>query len=101
MKTPVTTLIFAILLTVGCAHFNYSANETKPDGTEIATKVKAFTFFDSKSELSKLKTSTTDKTQSLGIGTLNQEAEGSNAVNIVNSVVSAAVTAAIKSTVKP
>ena len=70
---------------------------TLPDGVvERVTVVKATTLFDSKSELAKLSSGQTDKSQKVSIGALNQESSGTNAVNLVESVVGAAVRAAVK-----
>ena len=60
------------------------------------TKVNAGTFFDSKSELTKLNSGQTDKSQKVSLGSLNQESSDSNAVSFAESVVGAAVRAAVK-----
>ena len=63
-----------------------------PDGVvERVTVIRSLTFFDSKSELAKLSSGQTDKSQKVSIGSLNQEASGSNAVNLVESGGGAAV----------
>ena len=56
----------------------------------------AGTFFDSKSELTKLNSGQTDKSQKVSLGSLNQESSDSNAVSFAESVVGAAVRAAVK-----
>ena len=67
------------------------------DGTtERITQVKAGTLFDSKSELSKLTSGQTDKAQRVALGSLNEESSASNAVSFAESVVGAAVRAAVK-----
>jgi hypothetical protein len=60
------------------------------------TRVKADTLFDSKSELAKLSSGQTDKSQKVSIGSLSQESRGSNVVSFTESVVDAAVGAAVK-----
>ena len=64
--------------------------------TERVTRVSAGTLLDSMSELSKLSSGQTDKSQKVALGSLNQESSGSNAVGFVESVVGAAVRAAVK-----
>ena len=63
---------------------------------ERVTRVSAGTLLDSKSELSKLSSGQTEKSQKVAIGSLNQESSGSNAVSFAESVVGAAVRAAVK-----
>lgn len=52
--------------------------------------VKAGTLLDSKSELAKLSSGQTDKSQKVSIGALSQESSGSNALSFAESVVGAA-----------
>ena len=87
-----------LTLATGCARFTSTVTErTLPDGvTERITFVKAATLFDSKSELAKLSSGQTDKSQKVSIGTLSQESSASNAVTLVESVVGAAVRAAVR-----
>ena len=91
-------LIGFLVLTTGCARFTSTVTErTLPDGvTERVTVVKAATLFDSKSELAKLSSGQTDKSQKVSIGSLSQESSATNAVTLVESVVGAAVRAAVK-----
>ncbi len=88
----------SILLSAGCARFKSTVTErTLTDGTmERTTVVKAGTLFDSKSELTKLSSGQTDKSQKVSIGSLNQESSATNAVTFAESVVGAAVRAAVK-----
>jgi len=53
------------------------------------------TFWDSRSAISKLRASTTDKSQGLTVGVIDQESSGTNAVNLVETIVGAAVRAAL------
>ncbi len=91
-------LIGFLLLTSGCARFTATVTErTLPDGVmERITVVKAATLFDSKSELAKLSSGQTDKSQKVSIGSLSQESSATNAVTLVESVVGAAVRAAVR-----
>lgn len=83
-------------LMAGCSTFSSFQSEIAPDGTVRETKLRAHTFFDGRSDLSKLRASTTDKTQGMTIGGLGMESSGTNATFLIEAVVGAAVKAAIK-----
>lgn len=89
-------IIFAVALGVltGCTTFRSEQTEEGADGIKRHTVVKCRSFLDSKSELSKLRTTLTDKSQGVSIGTLSQEASGTNAYSIITAVIEAAVRAA-------
>lgn len=81
----------------GCASFKTTQiDESNPTTglRKITTTVSTRTFWDSKSDLAKLKASTTDKTQSLGVGSIVNESSGTNAVTLIEAVVAAAIKAA-------
>lgn len=99
-------LISSLLIVGGCARF--STNQVQLDTLDDAgkvltrqtsTKATSTTFFDSKSALTSFKATQTDKSQSASVGSLSQEASGSNAVNLVDIAVQAAVKAAVTSVV--
>lgn len=102
MKKLFFFLSVLVVVLTGCSTFTVNQTDistTLPDGTEtrtITSETKARTFFDAKSGLANFKTTQTDKTQSSSVGSLNQEASGSNAVNVVQAVTEAAVRAALK-----
>ena len=100
MKAHLSTvmLIAAIVGLTGCARFTSTVTERgSVDGTtERITVVRINTFFDSKSELAKMSSGQTDKSPKVSIGSLNQESSGTNAVNLVASVVGAALRAAVR-----
>lgn len=98
MKRTFLPLIGFLALATGCARFNSTVTErTLPDGSnERVTVVRAATLFDSKSELARLSSGQTDKSQKVSIGSLNQESSGTNAVSLIESVIGAAVRAAVK-----
>ncbi len=98
MKHILPLLAVLLVLATGCARFNSTVTErTLADGSvERVTRVTAGTLFDSKSELSKLSSGQTDKSQRVSIGSLNQESSATNVVNLVESIVTAAVRAAVK-----
>ncbi len=84
------TLLLLLTLCCGCSVLRTVQTDT--DGR--VTRTTAWSFFDSHSELSKLAMSNTDKTQTLRVSGLNQETSGTNAVDLIARIVSAAVTAA-------
>ena len=98
MKINILIAVTLVALASGCSRFKSTVTERNtPDGsTERVTKVSAGTLLDSKSELTKLNSGQTDKSQKVSIGSLNQESSGSNAVSFAESVVGAAVRAAVK-----
>lgn len=100
MKTLKTLILVASLLVASaCARFKSEVTErVGPDGKTIerVTVVKAGTLFDSKSELARLSSGQTDKSQKVSIGSLSQESSASNVVSFAESVVGAAVRAAVK-----
>lgn len=93
-------LILAILLCAylsGCASFHtIQTDEIDKSGTrKVTTEIRTRTFWDSKSELAKLTATTTDKSQRIGVGSIAQESSATNAVVLIESVVGAAVKAAL------
>lgn len=71
-------LILISLCLAGCASLDTNVTETA-DGDKT-TRVKIRTFWDAKSELAKMHTTSTDKTQSVTVSGLAQESSGTNAV---------------------
>ena len=98
MKNHILYSLLTLALASGCARFKSTITErTAPDGTvERVTVVKAGTLFDSKSELAKMSSGQTDKSQKVSIGSLTQESSASNSVGFAESIVGAAVRAAVK-----
>jgi hypothetical protein len=97
MKMQLTALALITALAAGCATQRTTLTEkVDAEGAYIkTTEIKTRTFFDSKSELARLKTSSTDKTQTVGLDGLKQESSGSNATALLENVVGAAVKAAV------
>jgi hypothetical protein len=94
------SFLMAALALVGCARFKTIQTDTSYDSKgnpsrAITTKATSTTFFDSKSSLTTFKANQTDKTQSASVGSLNQESNGTNAVDLVSRVSAAVVSAAI------
>ncbi len=88
--------MLALAFLIGCARFSSHQTFKMPDGSVKEQRQTVTTFWDSKSEIAKLRASTTDKTQGLTVGSLNEEASSTNVVDIVERVVGAVVKAAIK-----
>lgn len=82
------TILIVALLLGGCATYNSNQTElVSTNGTRtVTTVVRISTVFDAKSDLAKLNLSTTEKSQRLGLGTLNQESTSSNLVSILEAV---------------
>lgn len=89
-------LIVLCVAATGCAHFSSEQKDTLPDATVRTTRIRITTFFDAHNDVSKLRASTTDKTQGLSMAGLDQSASGTNAVDFAERIIGAAVRAAIK-----
>lgn len=77
---PILALV--ILAVCGCSVFD--AHQYAPDGTETRVRIK--TFLDGQSDVSKLRTTQTDKTQGVSVGSLSQESSGTNAVEALKAL---------------
>jgi len=91
-RRPIVLLLCLACLAyvaVGCARFNSDQVATKPDGTRTESHQDITTFMASKTAIAKLRAATTDKSQGLTVGAIDQEANGSD-------LVAAAVKAAIE-----
>lgn len=87
----VLTITALALAFTGCARFstNQVENRLGDDGKltgTIRTKVAAWTFFDSKSNLGQFEAMQTAATQRARVGSLAQEANGTNAVAMLNAL---------------
>jgi hypothetical protein len=100
-KLPLVLLLGFVVFASGCATQRTLLTETvAADGAYTkTTDIRTCTFWDSKSELAKLKTSSTDKTQSVGLSGLAQESDSSNTVLLVERAVEAAVRGAVSGAV--
>lgn len=97
MKIRILLSVLSVLLALlGCARFTSHQVKVDPDGSRTESRQIISTFWDSKSSIAKLRASTTDKTQGLTVGSVDQESSSSNAVDLVERVVAAAVKAAVK-----
>ena len=89
-------LICLVIFVNGCASFSSTQKQTKPDGTIVESHQRIFTFWDGKSNVAKLRASTTSQTQGLTVGSVDQETSSTNTIDLVERVVGAVVKAAIK-----
>jgi hypothetical protein len=92
---PILAFILFLSMASGCARF-VGKTETRADGTSFTT-FRAYTFFDSKNELSKLairQTTTNKLNQSFGISAVSQESSSTNVNALLIDVVGAAIKAA-------
>lgn len=82
----VCCLSSVILLTAGCAHFSTTQDRTHPDGTKETTHVFISTLFDSHNEVGKLRTTMTDKSQGIGVGSISENSSSTNLVEMLRLV---------------
>jgi hypothetical protein len=80
-----------LLMASGCARFSTSqrderTNEKTGETTTITTKAAAWTFFDSKSQLTTWKAQQQENDQSAEVGSLTQESYGTNATELIKAV---------------
>lgn len=95
IKRTITRYLACLLLLVAFAASGCSAMRTfQQDADGRITRTSALTFFDGRSELARMTTSNTDKTQSVRVSGLNQETSGTNTVELIDRVIRAAVSAA-------
>jgi len=81
----------------GCATFSSHVTDVQPDGSRRETVTKVATFFDSKTELAKMKASQSSKdAQTISLGSLTQESSGTNAVELFKAGIEGAVQGMMK-----
>jgi hypothetical protein len=85
--------LFATIF-VGCARFHSAQVETAVDGTQRTTHIYVLTLFDAHSDLTKLRASTTEKTQGLSLAGLSENASSTNFVHILELIASIAAASA-------
>ncbi len=84
-----------VLLTLtGCAQFSSRQVETATDGTVRETRIRVYTLFDASSDLTKLRATTTDKTQGMSLAGLTESASSTNFVEILRLIASIAAATA-------
>lgn len=69
----------------GCASFHTTQTEYNPTNglPTKTTRVDIRSFFDSHNDVTKLRTTFTDKSQGIGVGAISENTSGSNAVQII------------------
>ena len=79
------TLLILPLLLCGCASFHTKQTEYNPtNGLPVkSTAVSIRSFFDSHNDVTKLRTTFTDKSQGIGVGAISENTSGSNVVSIL------------------
>lgn len=95
INVPLSAFIIGLCLSSGCARF-VGKTDTRADGQSVTT-FRAYTFFDSKNELSKLairQTTTNKLNQSFGLSEMRQESSSTNLNALIGDIVGAAVKAA-------
>lgn len=95
----VATLILLLdVIFAGCASYRsrQTENMTTNGVKSVSTDVRIHTLWDAKSDLAKLRLNTTDKSQLLTIGGLNQESTSTNIVNLFEAVARGAAAGAGK-----
>jgi len=91
MRKRALIISLGLLATTGCARFSTTqrderTNEQTGETTTITTKAAAWTFFDSKSQLTTWKAQQQENDQSAEVGSLTQESYGTNATELIKAV---------------
>lgn len=79
-------LAIPIVLLAGCSHIGTVQEKLHPDGTKEITRVEITTFFDGKTDLAKFRTTSTDKSQGMSVGSVSENASSTNAVELLRSI---------------
>jgi len=100
MKKSLATIWLAIFC-LGCSTFvttqlDERFNPTTGEKTTIRTRVAAKTFWEAQAALANFKASQTEKTQGATVGSLNQEANSTNAIRAIDALERIAVGSAVK-----
>lgn len=91
--------LLLLLLAPGCARFTNVQVETRGEGAgtvRLESRQVITTFFDSKTSVAKLRVTNTDKSNGLSVGAITEEASATNAVDLIERIVGAAIRAAAK-----
>jgi len=89
-----TAIWLLILLCSGCARFHSEQIELGTDGTKRTTHIYVLTLFDAHSDLTKLRASTTDRTQGLSLAGLTENASSTNFVRVLELIATIAAASA-------
>lgn len=88
-----------LLVCAGCSTFTIDQVEIAQDGTKKETHIRGHTFWDSKNELHKMRTTSTDKSQGVSIGSVGQESSASNVVTAIKITFEGLANGAVKAIV--
>ena len=88
------SLIWLLALVSGCARFHSEQVEEAADGTKRTTHIYVLTLFDAHSDLTKLRATTTDKTQGLSLAGLSESSSSTNFVRILELIAALAAASA-------
>lgn len=72
-------LLAVLALSSGCTMLHTTQTDTAADGRKTTTVASVYSIF-GKTDLAKLRTTQTDKSQGIGVAGLSQESTGTNAV---------------------
>lgn len=89
MKTKtflLSAFVISALALSGCASFHTSQQRIAIDGTKETTSVEICTLFDSHNEVGKLRTTMTDKSQGIGVGSISENSSSSNIVELIHGI---------------
>jgi hypothetical protein len=84
----ITLILLLTLALPGCARFSTHQTDSRAaDGTTIVTtRATAYTLFTAKSQLANWKAEQSESTQGAEVGSLVQEASGTNIVNVLKAI---------------
>lgn len=82
MKSLSLLLTAALLVVTGCASYQVTQTDLSPDRRQIQLEVRALTLFSSSQNISRIRATQTDKTQSFGTESVGQ----SGATNTVAAI---------------
>ena len=86
-----TLLCLLPVLLCGCARFSSYQTQTRTDGTIVTQRQSVTTLFDGKSEIAKLRASSSDKTTGLTVGSLSEEGGTTNGAVVAGEFIGAII----------
>jgi len=88
------SLVWLLALVSGCARFHSEQVEEAADGTKRTTHIYVTTIFDAHSDLTKLRATTTDRTQGMSLAGLSESATSTNLVQVLQLIAALAAASA-------
>ena len=86
--------IVPVALQTGCARFHSEQIEVAADGTKRTTHIYVLTLFDAQSDLTKLRATTTEKSQGMSLAGLSENASSTNLVHVLQLIAAIAAASA-------